>query len=82
MTKAAQAPDQNLAIVLRRLRERRGTSREALAYHAGITGPSLARIELGQANPSWATVRGIAAALEVTLAELVAEVEAQDAASR
>ncbi|HTW42511.1 MAG TPA: helix-turn-helix transcriptional regulator [Solirubrobacteraceae bacterium] len=69
-------PDLALAAVLRRLRVERGSTQEALAYRAGITTGSLARIELGQATPAWTTVRRIAAALEVTLVELAAEVEA------
>jgi len=70
------APDPALAAVLRRLRMERGATQEALAYRSGITTGSLARIELGQASPAWATVREIAAALDVSLVELAAEVEA------
>jgi transcriptional regulator with XRE-family HTH domain len=54
----------------------RGATQEALAYRSGITTGSLARIELGQASPAWATVRQIAEALEVSLAELAVAVEA------
>jgi transcriptional regulator with XRE-family HTH domain len=70
------APDPALATVLRRLRLERCTTQEALAYRSGITTGSLARIELGQASPAWATVREIAAALDVSLVELAATVEA------
>jgi transcriptional regulator with XRE-family HTH domain len=70
------APDPTLAAVLRRLRLERGATQEALAYRSGITTGSLARIELGQATPTWTTVRQIAQALEVSLVELAAEVEA------
>jgi len=61
---------------LRRLREERGATQEALAYRSGITTGTLARIELGQASPAWATVRVIAKALGVSLAELARAVEA------
>lgn len=71
------APDPILAALLRRLREERGLSQEALAYKAGITAGSLGRIELAQSSPAWATVRQIAKALDVTLVELVAQVEQQ-----
>jgi transcriptional regulator with XRE-family HTH domain len=71
------APDPVLAALLRRLREERGLSQEALAYQAGITAGSLGRIELAQSSPAWATVRQIAKALEVTMAELSATVEAE-----
>jgi transcriptional regulator with XRE-family HTH domain len=70
------APDPALAAVLRRLRVERGATQEALAYRSGITTGSLARIELGQATPTWTTVRQIAEALEISLVELAAEVEA------
>ncbi len=35
------------------------------------------RVELGQAAPSWSTVRSIAAALDVSLRDLAEAVEAQ-----
>jgi transcriptional regulator with XRE-family HTH domain len=70
------APDPTLAAVLRRLRLERGATQEALAYRSGITTGSLARIELGQASPAWATVREIAVALDVSMVELAAAVEA------
>ncbi len=70
------APDPALAAVLRRLRLERGSTQEALAYRSGITTGSLARIELGQATPTWTTVRQIAEALEVSLVELATQVEA------
>ncbi len=70
------APDPALATVLRRMRVERGATQEALAYRSGITTGSLARIELGQASPAWTTVRQIAKALDVSMAELAAAVEA------
>lgn len=70
------APDPTLAAVLRRLRMERGATQEALAYRSGITTGSLARIELGQASPAWTTVRQIAMALEVSMAEIAEAVEA------
>lgn len=70
------APDPVLAALLRRLREERGLSQEALAHKAGITAGSLGRIELAQSSPAWATVRQIARALDVTMAELSTAVEA------
>jgi transcriptional regulator with XRE-family HTH domain len=74
---AATEPDKALATVLRRLREQHELSQETLAYRASITTGSLARIELGQSSPAWATVRQIAQALDTTLAELGAAVEAE-----
>jgi transcriptional regulator with XRE-family HTH domain len=57
------------------LREERGLSREALAFRSGVTTGSLARIELGQSSPAWATVREIAQALDVSIVELAVAVE-------
>jgi transcriptional regulator with XRE-family HTH domain len=67
--------DPALAAVLRRLREARGISQEALAYQAGITSGSLARIELCQSSPAWVTVRQVAEALGITMVELARLVE-------
>jgi transcriptional regulator with XRE-family HTH domain len=65
-----QPPDPALGSALRRLREDRGLTREAVAYRAGITTGSLARIELGQADPRFTTIRDIIAALDVSLSQL------------
>jgi transcriptional regulator with XRE-family HTH domain len=67
--------DQSLARTLRRLRHERGSTQEELAHHAGLTVGALARIERGQANPSWTTVKRIIDALEINLAELAGEVQ-------
>jgi transcriptional regulator with XRE-family HTH domain len=72
----APKPDPALASALRRLREDRDLTREALAFHAGLTTGSLARIELGQSSPSWDTVRKVVKALGVSLVELANAVEA------
>jgi len=71
-------PDPALATALRRLREEAGLTRETLAFYAGITTASLARIELGQATPGWDTIRKIAGALKISLCRLAAAVEAAE----
>jgi transcriptional regulator with XRE-family HTH domain len=77
---SAVAPvDHRLAQALRRLRVQRGLSQETVAHRADISYTTLAKIESGRSNPTWTTVRRVAAALEVTLVELVSEVEAADA---
>jgi transcriptional regulator with XRE-family HTH domain len=68
-------PDPALAATVRRLREERGITREALAFRTGITTGSLARIELGQSVPGWDTVRLLTDALDISLAEFGAAVE-------
>jgi transcriptional regulator with XRE-family HTH domain len=74
-------PDRVLAVTVRRLREDRGVTREALAVGAGITVGSLARIELAQASPNWDTFRRIAAALELSIGRLAAAIEAAEQSS-
>jgi transcriptional regulator with XRE-family HTH domain len=69
--------DEALATVLRRLREARGLSQEATAQAAGVSLNTYARIELAQASPIWPTVRAIARALDVSMAELGAAIDAE-----
>ncbi len=70
--------DLTLAHVLRGLRGERGLTQEASAHAAGITTQTYARIELGQSEPSWGTVRAIAKALDVSMGELGAAIDAED----
>jgi transcriptional regulator with XRE-family HTH domain len=63
-------PDSSLASALRNLRNERGDTQEDLAHRAGLTVAAFARIERGHANPTWTTVRRLAAALEISLATL------------
>jgi transcriptional regulator with XRE-family HTH domain len=74
-----QAVDPALAKVLRRLREAEGVSQQAIAERAGLTVGAYARIEIGKSGPTWVTVRAIAPALGLSLAELAALVEAEGA---
>jgi transcriptional regulator with XRE-family HTH domain len=69
------APDQTLASVLRRLRRDSGSTQEDVAHHAGITVAALARIERGQTNPKWTTVRRIVSALDISLTDLITAIE-------
>lgn len=73
----APAPDPVLAAVLRHLREDRGLTMEALAFKSGVSIGSLGRIERGRSSAAWSTVVQIADALEVSLAEIGAAVDAQ-----
>jgi transcriptional regulator with XRE-family HTH domain len=70
-------PDRELAHALRSFRERDGRSQEALAHDAGLTVTALARIERGQTNPTWTSVRSIAEALGISLVHLARAVEGQ-----
>ena len=63
-------PQAALGEAIRQLRSKHSLTQEDLAHKAGITTGTLSLIERGQANPTWATVRGIAAALGVSMGEL------------
>jgi transcriptional regulator with XRE-family HTH domain len=71
--------DRALAKTIRRLREERDLAQEELAYQAGLSTGSLSRIERGRASPAWTTVRCIARALGLSIAELAAAVERDQA---
>ena len=78
MLRHVSAADQDLAGALRALRAHEtGRSQEALAHDAGLTVAAMARVERGQTNPSWTTVRRIAAALDITLVQLARAIEKQ-----
>lgn len=68
-------PDPILAGLIKELREQREITQEQLAFDAGITASALSRIERGINNPGWMTVKRLAEALGVTLAQLAADVE-------
>ena len=70
---------------LRRLRQERGLSQEALAYRAGITRNQLQLIENGRAssrkdsdtpsNPRASTFTGLAEVLGVTVSEMFTDAD-------
>ena len=72
---APAQPDKSLAATLKHLRTEGGYTQEDLAHKAGLTVAALARIERGQANPTWTTVRRLASALEISLAAMGEAVE-------
>lgn len=63
-------PQPALGSAIRQLREKRGETQEAVAHAAGITTATLGVIKRGLSNPTWATVKAIAAALGVTMVEV------------
>lgn len=73
-------PQSALGKAIRELRLKRGATLKEIAPKAGITFGTLALIERGEGNPTWATVRGIAAALGVPIARLAELVEEQSKA--
>ena len=76
-----QDPQAQLALgeAIRALRKKQGNSQEKLAREAGITPNMVSLIERGEGNPSWVTVRGIANALGLSVAELAKAAEKLEA---
>jgi transcriptional regulator with XRE-family HTH domain len=66
----SEQPQPALGKAIRQLREKRGTTQEAIAHKADITTGTLSLIERGHANPTWSTVKSIATALGVSMGEL------------
>ena len=58
---------------LREIRERKGVSLRVLKRASGVAVSSLARFEAGQGDPQLSTLRKLAKALNVTVAELIGE---------
>jgi transcriptional regulator with XRE-family HTH domain len=58
-----------LAIV--ELRESRGTSKSDLASKAKVVPSTLRRIELGETNAKWGTLRRLALALQIPLDAMI-----------
>jgi transcriptional regulator with XRE-family HTH domain len=56
---------------LKKFRADRKMTQEALAEKAGISRTYLARLELGQQDPTLTTLKNLAKALKVTVGELV-----------
>ncbi len=54
------------------LRLERGITQEALGFKSGVKIATLSRIERGETEPKIGALRKIAAALDMSLAELVA----------
>lgn len=63
-------PQVGLARAIRKVRTDASLSQRDLAQRMRLDPSQVSRLESGDANPSWDTVRRVAAALEVTLVEL------------
>lgn len=61
----------HLAANLRRLREERGLSQQQMAGLSGVPRPTWASLESGSANPTLAVLSKVAAALQVSIEELI-----------
>jgi len=58
---------------LREFRQRRGLSLRELKRLSGVAVSALARFEAGEGDPQLSTLRKLAKALKVTVAELIGE---------
>lgn len=63
-------PQPALGKAIRQLREERGMTQEALAQEAGITVGHMSMIERGHSNPTWATAKAVAVAMNVSIVDL------------
>lgn len=70
MTRETPYPQPALGKAIRELRNKREISLRSFAPKAGLSVNTLSLIERGGANPTWETVRGIAAALDVSIADI------------
>ncbi len=60
-------------LLLKQIREEQGYSIRALAEKVGMAYPALFRLESGEADPRLSTLRKLAKALNVTVADLIGE---------
>lgn len=70
MTRQTPYPQPALGKAIRQLREEREISLRSFAPTAGLSVNTLSSVERGAANPTWETVKGIAAALGVSIADV------------
>ncbi|HYQ77691.1 MAG TPA: helix-turn-helix transcriptional regulator [Solirubrobacterales bacterium] len=68
-------PQPALGRAIREFRQKREATLETVAEEAGITLNMLSLIERGEGNPTWATIKGIAAAFDVPVSTLAKAAE-------
>ena len=75
-------PQPALGAAIRQLRDKRGVTQEDLAHDATVTTGTLSLIERGKSNPAWGTVKSIATALGVSVAEVASSPRSTSAEAR
>jgi transcriptional regulator with XRE-family HTH domain len=70
-------PQVALGEAIRRLREKKGMTQEAVAHAAGVHPTWVSRLEGGTLNPSWGMVARVAGALDVDVSHLAKAAEQQ-----
>lgn len=73
---------QQIGVVVKAAREKKGMSQESLAYLAGTTSDAIWGIEKGSRIPRWDTLARIAAVLEIPASALDSAIEHEVAAAR
>jgi XRE family transcriptional regulator, regulator of sulfur utilization len=73
----AGTKDRALGAAVRQLRTERGMTQESLAHAANLALGTVTGVERATSAPDWATIRAIAEALGVTMAELGAAIDAE-----
>jgi transcriptional regulator with XRE-family HTH domain len=68
-------PQVGLALAIRKTRTDADLNQKTLAERLELDPSQMSRLEQGELNPSWGTVKRIAVALEVTLPDLAALAE-------
>jgi transcriptional regulator with XRE-family HTH domain len=68
-------PQTALGEAVRRLREDKGLTQEAVAHAAGVHPTWVSRLEGGALNPSWGMVARVAAGLGVEVSEVARATE-------
>lgn len=72
-------PQPGLGRAIKERREAQNLSQEELGHRADIHPTWISHIESGRNNPAWGSVRRIAAALDLTVAELAKRAEELEA---
>jgi transcriptional regulator with XRE-family HTH domain len=75
-------PQEALGQAVRRLRDNRGMRQRDLAREAKLSKTHVWRIEQGDVNPGWDTVRQLAGALGIKVSDLAAVAEELDRETR
>jgi len=69
-------PQPALGRVVRQLRKERDLKQYEVAQAADVDPSVISHLELGHSNPAWGTMKRVAAALGVTIAEIAARADA------
>ena len=69
-------PQPALGRVVRQMRKERDLTQAEVARATDVDPSVISHLELGHSNPAWGTMKRLAAALDVTVADLASKAEA------